>query len=271
MNKIIILLVILLSLSANEIINGETEILKVDGEFAGELFINDKKSIWLDNPVKKGEKIAFVSSNYRNKNDIIVKHIFNNDEQIIKFKLIEGSYKKENITVSSSKANPNKENLKRIKKESKEAYSIYRAKTDKLLFNSKFELPINSVITSNFGNARIFNGNLKSYHSGTDFRASVGTPIKAANDGVVVIAKERFYAGNSVVINHGGGIYSQYYHLSKINVEVGNLVKKGEVIGLSGATGRVSGPHLHFGIMVNANSVEPLKFIEAINYALFDK
>lgn len=86
-----------------------------------------------------------------------------------------------------------------------------------------------------------------------------------------MIAKERFYAGNSVVINHGGGIYSQYYHLSKINVGVGDLVKKGEVIGLSGATGRVSGPHLHFGIMVNANSVEPLKFIEAINYALFDK
>ena len=140
---------------------GNSVVINHGGGIYSQYYHLSKINVEVGNLVKKGEKIAFVSSNYRNKNDIIVRHIFNNDEQIIKFKLIEGSYKKENITVSSSKVSPNKENLKRIKKESQEAYSIYRTKTDKLLFNSKFELPINSVITSNFGNARVFNGNLK--------------------------------------------------------------------------------------------------------------
>lgn len=115
----------------------------------------------------------------------------------------------------------------------------------------------------------MFNNTLKSYHSGTDFRAAIGTPIKAINDGIVKISKDRFYAGGSVVIDHGAGIYSQYYHLSKMNVKVGDIVKKGDIVGLSGDTGRVSGPHLHFGIMVNNNQVNPLNFIETINYALF--
>ncbi|NLK67351.1 MAG: M23 family metallopeptidase [Campylobacteraceae bacterium] len=269
MKKLIIFLLFLTNLVANTIINGDIQVLRVDVDSSGKLTINDKEGFWFINPANENEKIAIVSSNYRAENDIIVKHFVDGDEQIIKFKLIKGEYKKEQITVSSSKVNLSKENQDRVKKESSEAYKIYAKTTPKFLFGSKFELPINSHITSSFGNARMFNETLRSYHSGTDFRAAIGTPIRAINDGIVVISQDRFYAGGSIVIDHGAGIYSQYYHLSKMNFDVGDAVKKGDIIGLSGDTGRVSGPHLHFGIMVNQNQVNPLNFIEAINYALF--
>ncbi|PSM52617.1 zinc metallopeptidase, M23 family [Campylobacter blaseri] len=269
MKKLLILLVFLTSLVSNEIINGETQVLKIDKNSVGKLYVNGKKELWITNPINEDEKIALVSANYRAKNDIVVKHFINGNEQVIEFKLIKGKYKQETLKVSNSKVSPPKEVLKRIKKERDEAYAIYALRSDEFLFDSKFIYPMDSQITSDYGNARVFNGSLKSYHSGTDFRAAEGTKIKASNDGVVKIAKDRYYAGGSVVIDHGGGVYSQYYHMSKIYVKVGQSVKRGEILGLSGSTGRVTGPHLHFGMVVNGNNVNPLKFIDVINYALF--
>jgi murein DD-endopeptidase MepM/ murein hydrolase activator NlpD len=129
-------------------------------------------------------------------------------------------------------------------------------------------MPMDSKITSDFGNARVFNGSLKSYHSGTDFRAKVGTPVKSVNDGVVVLAKDRFYAGGSVIVDHGEGVYSCYYHMSKYEVKEGDFVKKGQLLGLSGVSGRVTGPHLHFSMRVSGVQVDPLQFINLVNKEL---
>ena len=180
----------------------------------------------------------------------------------------EGDYASERITVAAGKVHPDKKAQERISREYREAMRIYDTVTPKLYATKPFILPIDSPITSLFGTARIFNGALKSYHSGTDFRATVGTPIVVSNDGVVVLAKERFYAGKSVVVDHGYGIYSCYYHLSRIDVKVGERVKQGEQIALSGKTGRVSGPHLHYAFMVLGTQVNPLRFHDAFN-ALF--
>jgi len=92
--------------------------------------------------------------------------------------------------------------------------------------------------------------------------APIGTPIYAANDGVIVLSKDRYYAGGSVIIDHGEGIYSVYYHLSSTPLVAGTKVKQGDEIGLSGNSGRVTGPHLHFGIMLQGAPVDPLHFIE---------
>ncbi|NLY03858.1 MAG: M23 family metallopeptidase [Campylobacter sp.] len=270
MRKILLFLLLLTNFYAYTIVNGDIEILRTTTNNADKIFINQKQSKWIPSPVNKTHMIALVSSNYRNSKNIIVELYSGEDKQVIEFELIQGDYKKEQISVEPSMSSPSKENQERINKEASEAYAIYAQSSDEFLFDSKFEVPMNSFITSNFGNARLFNGSLKSYHSGTDFRAAVGTPIKATNDGIVRLAKDRYYAGGSVILDHGAGIYSQYYHLSQINTKSGDRVKKGDILGLSGATGRVSGPHLHFGIMVNGNSVEPLKFIEKINYSLFD-
>jgi len=179
--------------------------------------------------------------------------------------IIDGNYKKERLHVAPSRAKISPKNKKRIEREQKEAMRIYRTNTPKLYINEPLAYPMSSKITSYFGNKRLFNGVLKSYHSGTDFRAKTGTPLRSVADGRVVLAKNRFFAGNSVIIDHGEGIYTGYYHLSRFKVKKGDFVKKGEVIGLAGATGRVTGPHLHFSVRVNAVQVDPLQFIDVIN------
>lgn len=184
----------------------------------------------------------------------------------------DGNYKKETITVSSDKVNPKDEAIiKRTQKEYKEAIDIYNTVTPKSYINSKFILPLDTKITSEFGKARVYNGALKSYHGGTDFRAKTPLPIKCVNDGKVVLVSDRFYAGNSVVVDHGHGVYSCYFHLSKFKVKNGDMVKKGQILGLSGSTGRITGPHLHFGIRLGGMQVDPMQFIEVANKNLFKK
>ena len=142
---------------------------------------------------------------------------------------------------------------------------IYNTVTETSYIDKKFILPLESNITSAFGTARIYNNSLKGYHSGTDFRAKMGTPIKAANDGKVVLVAKRFYSGGTVLLDHGEGIYTCYFHMSKFNVKKGDRVKRGEILGLSGKSGRVTGPHLHFSARVNAVQVDPLQLISLLN------
>lgn len=278
MKKIILAVLICLNLSAKgqggapsqtqTIVNGDVEIVQVEAKFAGNLSIDGKKKRWLSVPRDENLKFALVAASYRQKGEIkLVNGLKSGDETIV-FKIVEGEYKKEKITVEGSKVTPPKDVLKRIEEEREEANKIYATANVGLKFDSKFILPMSSAVTSPFGTARVFNGTLKSYHGGTDFRAAVGSSVIAANDGVVVIAKDRYYAGGSVVIDHGEGIYTQYYHLSALNVKVGQSVKKGDIIALSGASGRVSGPHLHFGVIVGGVQVNPINFVKKINEIL---
>jgi murein DD-endopeptidase MepM/ murein hydrolase activator NlpD len=186
------------------------------------------------------------------------------------YKVQKGDYKQERIEVQKSKVNPKSEAVKkRTAKEYAQAMKIYNTITPKSYVNSQYIVPLQSKITSDFGKARIYNGSLSGYHSGTDFRAKVGTPIIASNDGKVVLAKNRFYAGNSVIIDHGEGIYTCYYHLSEFRVQKGDIVKKGQLLALSGDTGRITGPHLHFCVRVGGVQVDPLQLINLLNNNLY--
>ncbi len=243
-----------------DIANGATFIAISTDKNPEKIIINNKIFPWIPHPLDPNKKIAIVPINYISK---LGQLKLNNENTI---NIVQGNYKREKITLKdSSKAKPNKQASERIAKELNEANKIYRVFTNQRYWKLPFKLPINSVITSPFGSARIFNNEVKSFHSGTDFRAKIGTPIYAINDGVVVIAKERFLAGKSVVIDHGEGIYSMYYHCSEIKVKVGQKVSKSQLVALSGDTGRVSGAHLHFGILVNGVQVNPINFIETMN------
>ncbi len=180
-------------------------------------------------------------------------------------KIVDGGYKSEKLRVNPSKAHFSKKAKIRIARESKEAKKIYNTITNEALWSEPFIYPMTTKITSKFGTKRLFNGTLKSYHSGTDFRAKTGTPITSANDGKVVLVKNRFFAGNSVVVNHGQGIYLGYYHISRFKVKKGDFVKQGQVLGLAGATGRVTGPHLHLSARVWGVQVDPMQLIELLN------
>jgi len=152
---------------------------------------------------------------------------------------------------------PSTTTQKRIAAERKMLREIYQKADKKAKFNSNFERPMNSKIISPFGKVRIFNGGRKSVHSGTDFRARTPLSVKAINDGEVILANfDLYYCGKGIIVNHGMNIFSTYCHLSRNNVKVGDKVKKGQVIGLSGATGRVSGPHLHLSVKYNGGYID---------------
>ena len=186
----------------------------------------------------------------------------------IPFRIVAGKYKTDELKVDSSRVNPNKKNIERAQKEARKIKRIYAASSIARLWDGNFQLPMTSDITSPFGNKRVFNGQLKSFHNGVDFRARSATPVYAANSGVVKMAENLFYSGNAVVIDHGTGIFTIYAHLSRIDVTAGQHVEKGQRLGLTGATGRVSGPHLHWGVKVKGAAVNPMQLIQLMSSLL---
>ncbi len=251
-----LLLLAALPLAAASIANGQSYIAPYAKSYKSAL------------PATDCDGLLIIPAPYRAKPGIYELEI-DGKKEILKIR--KKRYPKERLRVDPKKVKPPKSAQKRIAAEYKEAAKIYANRTKECYLKKPFILPLDSAITSRYGNARIFNGTLSSYHSGTDFKAAVGTPVRAANDGVVVLAKMRYYAGGSVIIDHGRGIYSCYYHLSGFKVRPGERVRRGEIIGLSGQSGRVTGPHLHYTIKVLGNSVDPLQFTEAFNEALRSK
>ncbi|MCI0574425.1 MAG: M23 family metallopeptidase [Myxococcaceae bacterium] len=124
-------------------------------------------------------------------------------------------------------------------------------------FTRPFALPRKAGITARFGDRRTFNGQPQTQHYGLDLRGRPGDPIHAANDGVVVLVRECFASGNSVVLDHGAGLYTTYFHLTRFAVKEGQTVKRGELLGTVGRTGRVTGPHLHWSVKVGGLYVDP--------------
>ena len=155
------------------------------------------------------------------------------------------------------------EDLMRWKGEVKVLNEVYKNTRDReKLFSKPFIRPLKSKITARYGNRRTFNNTTQSYHSGTDFRARTPTPIPSANDGQVVYAGFLLFNGGTVIVDHGMGILTMYCHFSKVSVDKGDMVKQGEVLGLSGNTGRSNAPHLHWGVKVSGNWVDGLHFLD---------
>lgn len=149
------------------------------------------------------------------------------------------------------------EDLARSTRESRRLGDVFRRVTPEILWDGPFVVPIPNAKGSNFGHRRVFNDQPRNPHSGADISATKGTPIRSSNHGRVVETGDYFFNGNTVIVDHGLGVYSVYLHLSRIDVEPGQLVEKGQVLGLVGATGRVTGPHLHWGFRVQNARIDP--------------
>jgi len=162
----------------------------------------------------------------------------------------------EELRVDRKRVSLNKKDLKRVRSEQKMLNKVYSQSMIDIIPRGNFKLPIRSKVTSEYGKRRLFNKKKKGQHLGIDFRAKVGKEIKAANDGKVVLAKNLFYTGNTVILYHGLGIFTVYGHLSQITVSENSDVRNGEIIGKAGKTGRVTGPHLHWGVKVNGQWVD---------------
>ena len=170
-------------------------------------------------------------------------------------------YRTSTLTVAPKFVAPGPEELARIKAEIALKAKVFAASAPDPLWSGNFRAPVTAAPTDSFGTRRVFNGTLASVHKGMDFRSAVGTPVWAGNSGVVVLARPLYYEGNCVVIDHGLGLFTISMHLSRIDVREGQRVATGERIGLSGATGRVTGPHLHWAVRWRDAYLDPAKML----------
>ena len=177
-------------------------------------------------------------------------------------------YPEEHLKVDDKMVTPPKNQLARIQKEAKLTAAARRTMTVKRLWTTPPARPVPGVFTSLYGFRRVYNGIPKGYHAGTDFRAPVGTPVKAPFAGKVVLTGNHYYAGGSVFIDSGNGVVSLFFHMSEIAVKKGDRIEKGQFIGKSGATGRVTGPHLHYGLSLAGQYVDAAPLFETSVTAL---
>ena len=171
------------------------------------------------------------------------------------------NYPEQRLTIKDKrKVEPNPDDLARIEREKQTTEAVKR-QFSPAIPETDFMLPASGPLSSRFGLRRIFNGLPRNPHAGLDVAVGTGTPVKAPADGVVANTGDYFFNGNTVFIDHGQGLISAYMHLSRIDVRYGAPVKKGEIIGAVGATGRVTGPHLHWAVILNNTPVDPELFL----------
>jgi murein DD-endopeptidase MepM/ murein hydrolase activator NlpD len=173
-----------------------------------------------------------------------------------------GKFPTEHLKVEKQFVQPDPEQQKRAEDDSKKMRAIYDTVTPQPLWKGAFHMPLKEVATGgNFGRRRVLNGVARSPHAGVDFPAPTGTAVFAPQAGKVVLAEDLYYSGNTIVIDHGFGIYTLYAHLSQFVAHAGDSVEAGTEIGKVGATGRVTGPHLHWGLTIDHARVNALQIV----------
>jgi len=171
-------------------------------------------------------------------------------------------YRTEKLSVEPKFIEPGPDELKTIEADVAIKERVFGTSAAEPEWSGNFIAPVKAQPTDSFGVRRTFNGKLNSIHKGMDFRAASGTSVHAANSGVVVLAQKLYFEGNCVVIDHGLGLYTISMHLSRIDVHEGDRVAKGQLVGLSGATGRVTGPHLHWAVRWQNAYLDPAKVLK---------
>jgi peptidase M23-like protein len=180
----------------------------------------------------------------------------------------EGKFATERLSVAPNFVEPNAEQLARAEAERLRLRAIFATITPERLWQGPFRIPLDGAATGgNFGKRRILNGQPGSPHGGVDFPAPAGTPVYSAQHGRVVLAEPLYFSGNTVVVDHGLGLYTFYAHFESIAVQAGDMVDTGALLGHVGATGRVTGPHLHWGVTLNRARANPLDLISLLGKA----
>ncbi len=231
-------------------------------ELAGELVCQDQVLPYH----KQGDDlVAFVHASYfaELKAFECFYKVGTRDIRVAQIEMIEKIFPSERLNVDMRHVSLSPKDQARVDEEQIFLNSVYKLSPPRPYFTKAFIVPLNTHITSIYGARRVFNNEKQTQHLGTDFRAMPGVPIVTANAGKVVVARELFYTGLTVTIDHGMGIFTVYGHLSKIQATEGEFVPLGAQIGLSGATGRVTGPHLHWGVRVQGHFIDGHSLVRA--------
>ncbi len=171
--------------------------------------------------------------------------------------IAKGFYRTSTISVPKKYVDPDPADVARIVQERELKNEVLNRITGSQLWAGSFAAPAGTGTTSEFGSQRTYNGKRQSVHQGLDYGAGTGTPIRAINSGKVILARDLYFEGNCVVIDHGQGLLSLYFHLSQFKIKEGDSITKGQLIALSGGTGRVTGPHLHLAVRWQGSYVNP--------------
>ena len=161
------------------------------------------------------------------------------------------------ISVPKKYVEPDPTQLEAIKKEEALKHDIFAKSAPERIWSGRFSPPVNAAVSDKFGTERKFNGTVQSVHQGLDYRVGAGTPVTAVNAGTVILAQPLFFEGNCVVLDHGQGLLTLYMHLSRIDVKEAHTIARGQAIGLSGATGRATGAHLHLAVRWQGTYLDP--------------
>lgn len=198
-------------------------------------------------------------STKKGKYHITLKHPQKNK---IYFTVKHKEYKKQYLTIKNKRlVNPNKDDMKQIKQDRIKINKATRHWLDINEINMLFDLPVKGPLSSSFGKRRYFNKQPRNPHSGLDIAVIRGTPVKAPEQGIIISSGHFFFSGKTVFLDHGQGLISSFSHLSEILVKPGQAVKRGDVLGKAGKTGRVTGAHLHWTVRLNRTAVDPVLFL----------
>ncbi|HMS84892.1 MAG TPA: M23 family metallopeptidase [Nitrospira sp.] len=168
----------------------------------------------------------------------------------------------EHLTLPKDKVDLDEKTLARWKTEQEQVKTALATDSQTRLWQPGFVEPVNGKRTGIFGSVRIMNGQPRNPHNGEDIGAPLGTPVAATNDGVVKLTVDHFFSGKGIFLDHGLGFYSMYFHLSEVLVKDGEVVKAGQIVGKVGASGRATGPHLHWGVKLNGARVNPYSLLD---------
>lgn len=179
----------------------------------------------------------------------------------LSLEVVSGAFAEERLRVAPAMAEPPEDVRARIRREADMVRRITAVRSEPRL-SGAFLRPVPGAVTSPFGTFRTFNGTVTGRHLGVDFRGGLGTPIRSSNAGVVVLAQDLYYSGKTVLVDHGLGLFTVYAHLQDVAVATGDTVERGDVVGRVGASGRVTGPHLHWGVRLDGRYQTPLELLD---------
>ncbi len=185
------------------------------------------------------------------------------DSQTSSIKVTKADFAVQKLTLPQSMVDLDPKTLERANRESKRLEELFQNFWNERAWKGAFIRPVEGELSGAFGTRRIINGQPKSSHTGVDLRAEEGTPVWASNSGRVALVDELFFTGKSVILDHGWGLYSMYFHLSEARVREGDRIPKGAELGRVGSTGRSTGPHLHWGIILNGARVDPFSLLRS--------
>jgi len=249
----------------NHPVPGGVAVVPLGGVAAGaSAFLKDRQVMILRDSDESWIAVVGIDLKTRTGREQIELRMPDGKRRQIAFTVLPREYPAQHIKLKNKRqVNPDPDQLRRYEREYKAQIDAYSSFRNEGPSNISLDRPVDGRLSGRFGLRRFFNGEERNPHSGLDFAVPAGTPVKAPADGVVTIVDDYFFNGKTVFIDHGQGLVTMYCHLSALDVKVGERVSRGQVIARVGATGRATGPHLHWNVSLNNARVDPAIFINA--------